>query len=135
MSRRTRRPRLAVALGLALSLAATGCGGVDDADLPPRVAQGRQVYRANCTACHAADPGRPGALGPAVAGASRALLEAKVLRGTYPEGYLPKRGTRAMMPLPFLEARIPELAAYLEWAAGGPGLSPPSPASTATPGT
>ena len=32
-----------------------------------------------------------GSVGPAVAGASRELIEAKVLRGEYPPGYTPKR--------------------------------------------
>lgn len=74
---------------------------------------GRGVYNGNCTACHASNPAMDGALGPAVAGSSPALLEARVLRGEYPEGYTPKRKTRVMVALPHLEPKLPELAAYL----------------------
>lgn len=76
-------------------------------------AAGRSVYNANCIACHAMDPRQDGALGPAVAGSSLELLEARVMRGEYPEGYAPKRATRVMVPMPHLKDRLPELAAYL----------------------
>jgi mono/diheme cytochrome c family protein len=75
--------------------------------------KGRKIYELNCIACHTADPGHDGALGPAVAGASRELLEERILRGSYPAGYTPKRGTRNMAPLPHLAPVIPDLAAYL----------------------
>ena len=75
---------------------------------------GRVVYNASCIACHGLDPTKDGALGPAVAGASLALLEARVLRVEYPDGYVPKRDTQVMLPLPHLEPRLVELAAYLE---------------------
>ena len=77
------------------------------------IAAGRSVYNANCIACHAMDPSRDGALGPAVAGSSYELLEARVVRGNYPEGYTPKRDSRVMVALPHLEPRLEELAAYL----------------------
>lgn len=78
------------------------------------VADGRSVYNANCIACHAMDPTIDGALGPAVAGASLELLEARIVRGEYPPGYEPKRPSRVMVPLPHLEPKLPELAAYLQ---------------------
>jgi hypothetical protein len=59
------------------------------------------------------DPTKDGALGPAVSGASRALIEARVLHSEYPDGYAPKRPTRVMIPLPHLEPRLAELVAYL----------------------
>ena len=77
------------------------------------VAAGRSVYNANCIACHSMNPVKDGALGPAVSGSSLALLETRVLRAEYPEGYEPKRTTRVMIPLPHLEPRLAELAAYL----------------------
>lgn len=99
-------------LALALALLATSCseqsGGED-----PLVQRGRTVYLNHCTACHARDPALDGPVGPAVAGSSRELLEARVLHGTYPPGYEPKRPTQAMIPLPHLEPEIPALAAYL----------------------
>ncbi|MEZ4334515.1 MAG: cytochrome c [Myxococcota bacterium] len=76
-------------------------------------AAGRSVYNANCIACHAMDPRQDGALGPAVAGSSLDLIEARVMRAEYPQGYTPKRATRVMVPMPHLKDRLPELAAYL----------------------
>ena len=77
------------------------------------IAAGRSVYTANCIACHNMDPAQDGALGPAVAGASLSMLESRVLRAEYPEGYTPKRPSMIMVPLPHLESQLPELAAYL----------------------
>ena len=77
------------------------------------VEAGRSAYNANCIACHNMDPTHDGALGPAVAGSSYELIEARVMRAAYPEGYTPKRDTRVMVALPHLEPRLKELAAYL----------------------
>ena len=78
------------------------------------VEQGRQAYLSSCIACHNVDPAKDGALGPAVAGSSLELLEARVLRGEYPPGYEPKRDTRLMVHLRHLEPDIEALAAFLE---------------------
>ena len=88
---------------------------VSPAELSPEelIEAGRSVYNANCIACHSLDPTKDGALGPAVAGSSLALLDARVLRAEYPEGYEPMRPTRVMIALPHLEPRLIELAAYL----------------------
>lgn len=75
--------------------------------------RGRQVYLAQCTVCHGSDPARDGPVGPAVKGASRDLLEARVVRGTYPPGYAPKRPTAVMQPMPDVAPSIGDLAAYL----------------------
>lgn len=75
---------------------------------------GRRAYVANCTACHNSDPTKEGTLGPAVAGSSLALVEARVLRAEYPPGYTPKRDSALMPAQPFLKQDVPNLAAYLE---------------------
>ena len=75
---------------------------------------GRSVYNANCIACHNMNPAQDGALGPAVAGSSYELIEARVLRAGYPEGYTPKRDSRVMVALPHLEPHLKELTAYLD---------------------
>ena len=77
------------------------------------VSEGRQAYLSTCIACHNPDPKLDGPLGPSVAGASEALLKARILHGEYPDGYTPKRDTRSMVPMPFLEGQIPALPAYL----------------------
>lgn len=94
-------------LPFALLLAACGQDGNDPA------ARGRQVYLAECTACHNSDPAKDGPLGPAVKGSSRELLEAKILRASYPPGYPPKRSTALMPPQPKVAPNIPDLAAFL----------------------
>ena len=102
-----------VALGGALACSDAGTPPDGPAAL---VKRGQQVYQNNCTACHARDPGADGAVGPTVAGASLELLQAKVLRGEYPDGYTPKRDTGAMPLRPDLEADLPAVAAFLETA-------------------
>jgi hypothetical protein len=52
-------------------------------------------------------------VGPPVKGASQALLEAKVLRGSYPPGYQPKRPTAVMQPMPAVAPSLSDLAAFL----------------------
>jgi mono/diheme cytochrome c family protein len=99
---------------LLLLVAASACSeGRSDDPQAALAERGEQVFQIHCTACHARDPGRDGPVGPAVAGSSLALLEAKVLRNEYPAGYTPKRDTKAMIPLVHLEAELPALAAYL----------------------
>jgi len=83
----------------------------------PLVEQGRRVYQNVCIACHAGDPAKDGAVGPAIAGASRELLEARVVRGEYPPGYTPKRAGNAMPRFEYLADQIDALAAYLAAAA------------------
>jgi mono/diheme cytochrome c family protein len=75
--------------------------------------RGKQVYLTECIACHNIDPAKDGPLGPAVKGSSQELLEARVLRGTYPPGYTPKRSTALMPAQPKLAPKIPDLAALL----------------------
>jgi len=94
----------------------TGAAAGSDAasvDLAALAARGKVVYTTNCIACHHRDPSREGGLGPAVAGSSRELLEARVLRAEYPPGYSPKAETGLMIALPHLEDEIDALAAYL----------------------
>jgi len=96
-----------------LALLGGGCGGGGEQELSELAQRGRVTYVSLCIACHNADPNEDGSLGPAIAGASRALLEAKVLRGEYPPGYVPKRDSNAMPPFPHLAGEIDALHAYL----------------------
>ena len=99
------RPSFIVPLLFLLSACAQGG---DDA-----ASRGKQVYLAECIACHHNDPAKDGPLGPAVKGSSQELLEAKVVRGGYTPGYIPKRTSAVMPPIPKLAPKIPELAAFL----------------------
>jgi mono/diheme cytochrome c family protein len=98
-------------LAAAAALALVGC---ERETLSPEAERGRLVYNSQCTACHAFDPSQPGPVGPEIKGSPRELLEAKVLQGTYPPGYRPKRPTRVMPPQPQLAPDLPALAAYLK---------------------
>jgi mono/diheme cytochrome c family protein len=99
----------AAALGAAAVLA--GCEGSTPSS--PSAQRGRQVYLAQCIACHNADPAQPGAVGPPVKGVPREVVEAKVLRGTYPPGYQPRRSTSMMPPQPNVAPDIGALADFL----------------------
>ena len=100
-----------VLLATAAALVLAGCA---QEKLSPEAERGRSVFASQCTACHNFDPSQPGAVGPEIKGASRELLEAKVLRGSYPPGYTPKRPTSVMPPQPQVAGDIAALAAYLK---------------------
>jgi mono/diheme cytochrome c family protein len=97
---------------VAIVLLAAACSQ-GEAVPPDAARRGQQVYENVCIACHNADPTQPGTVGPELAGASRELLAAKVLRGEYPPGYTPKRPSQAMPKFDYLADRIDDLAAYL----------------------
>jgi mono/diheme cytochrome c family protein len=95
-----------------ISAALVGCSG--QSALSPEAERGRQVYLAHCTSCHSSEPAQNGPLGPAVKGSSRALLEARLLRGAYPPGYTPKRPSAVMQPMPHLAGSLDDLGAFLQ---------------------
>jgi mono/diheme cytochrome c family protein len=109
---RTRWPWRRAGLLLAAAVLASGCS--ESRPLDPAAERGRQIYLAQCIACHNTDPALPGAVGPDLRGSSRELLEAKIARGTYPPGYTPKRPTKIMPPQPGLAPDIPDVAAFLK---------------------
>ena len=101
-------------IGLALIAVVTmACAGESEESGDPAVARGIKIYRNVCVVCHNADPNQPGLLGPDIAGASRELLEAKLLRGEYPAGYTPQRNTQQMPRFEFLEPNLDDIAAFL----------------------
>jgi len=107
--------RIRIGCTTALTLlvgAVSACSGTDE-NLSPLAQQGRRTYENLCIACHNGDPNRDGSPGPATAGSSAELLEARILRGEYPPGYEPKRPTAAMPRLEFLADEIDALTAYL----------------------
>ena len=94
-----------------LACLSTACSS--SAELSPLAQQGQRVYQNVCIACHNGDPTQDGSAGPAIAGSSRELIEARVLRGAYPPGYTPKRQSNAMPRFEYLSDQIEALAAYL----------------------
>jgi mono/diheme cytochrome c family protein len=102
-----------VALAGAL-LAGAACSGCDSGGPTTPYERGQVVYKSVCVACHDHDPSRPGTVGPPLAGSSAELLRHRVLHGTYPPGYVPKRGDSKLMPqFPHLAGSIDDLAAFL----------------------
>jgi mono/diheme cytochrome c family protein len=75
--------------------------------------RGKSVYAGNCISCHNPNPKLAGTVGPEVFGSSIALLEARLLKGTYPEGYKPKRPGAGMPVFPHLASDIAALHAFL----------------------
>lgn len=122
-----RRGRRGLAGPVAAALLLTACGDSPPAPSAPpappttgarttgtSAEKGKEVWMAQCIACHNPDPSKDGPLGPAVKGSSRELLEARVVQGNYPPGYTPKRPSRVMPPRPDLAPSISDLAAYLQ---------------------
>ena len=93
-------------------LVLTGCGGKETPE-DAQVRKGRTQFIIHCSSCHGTDPTREGALGPAIHGSSLELLQARILRGEYPPGYVPKRATKIMQKLPITEPEIQALHAFL----------------------
>jgi mono/diheme cytochrome c family protein len=81
---------------------------------PGDAEKGKAVYNMLCIACHNPDPALVGAIGPEIKGASRELLETRVLRAEYPEGYQPKRDTKLMPPMAHLVNDIDHLTEFLK---------------------
>jgi mono/diheme cytochrome c family protein len=102
--------------GVVLAAAAAGVLLVacERPQLSPEAERGRQVYVSQCTTCHAFDPAQPGPVGPELKGASREVVESKVVRGNYPPDYQPKRPTAVMPPQPQLSGDVDALATYLK---------------------
>lgn len=117
MPQRWVETRTRLYFGLVLLLALSACS--QESDPPTKTAEGgdpkrgRRTYMVRCTQCHNSDPAKDGPVGPAIKGSSEALIEARVLRASYPPGHTPKRTTSVMRAQPDLEPRIPDLAAFL----------------------
>jgi len=79
----------------------------------PAVARGKTAYMGTCIACHNMNPALDGAIGPAIKGASKELLLARITKAEYPAGYTPKRTTKLMPAQPQLAASVDDLAAFL----------------------
>lgn len=113
----------AIALLATSAAAALACSGGESVELSATAQRGHDVYMNVCIACHNANPGRDGAIGPDLIGSTRELIEWRVVRGEYPPGYTPKQATGAMPAFPHLAGDVDALYAFIhestEDAAGG----------------
>jgi hypothetical protein len=82
------------------------------------IEKGRKIYVANCLRCHNKDPNIKGSIGPEVVDAPYEVMYSKIMTGKYPDplphGFVPKRKSRAMQPLPRLKNDIPSIWAYVQ---------------------
>lgn len=80
--------------------------------------KGRRLYVSNCMRCHNADPNKKGSIGPEMVDAPLLVMTSKVMTGKYPdplpEGFVPKRKTKAMTRIPKLKDDIPAIWAYVQ---------------------
>lgn len=98
-----------------ISSACTPKGRPEDSNSNPQslAERGKSIYATSCTACHNMDPRLDGSVGPSVAGASKELIERRVVYGDYPPNYEPKRKSRLMVALPHLKSEVDAISAYL----------------------
>lgn len=54
------------------------------------------IYKNQCMQCHNANPNKVGSIGPDLVSTPKEAFIMKVVEGKYPEGYTPKRKTKAM---------------------------------------
>lgn len=101
----------------AMQVASSGSGASETSSAPlspeQLVERGRTVYAANCTACHNANPKMAGSVGPEVYASTKELLELRIMSAGYPNGYVPKRKSHAMAPLPYLKNDVEAIFRYL----------------------
>lgn len=80
--------------------------------------KGRRLYLSNCIQCHNKDPNLKGSIGPEMVDAPLTVMTSKVMTGKYPEplpaGFVPKRKSKAMRPIPKLKNDIPAIHAYVQ---------------------
>jgi len=85
---------------------------------PLLIEKGRKLYVANCLRCHNKDPNIKGSIGPEIVDAPYEVMYSKVMTGKYPDplpqGFVSKRKSRAMQPLPRLKNDIPAIWAYVQ---------------------
>jgi len=111
-------------LAVAAVSVASSCRRGESAALSEEAQRGRGVYMNVCVACHNADPAKDGAIGPNLVGATRELIEWRVVKGAYPPGYTPKRATGAMPAFPHLAADVDALYAFVRESTAATAAAP-----------
>lgn len=80
--------------------------------------KGKRLYMANCIQCHNRDPNKKGPIGPEMVDAPLEVMVSKVMTAKYPDplppGFVPKRKSRAMRPIPKLKEDIPAIHAWVQ---------------------
>lgn len=81
------------------------------------IEKGKRIWLTTCVQCHNRDPNVKGSIGPETVDAPIEVLSAKVITGKYPDplpaGFVPKRKTKAMRPLPQFKNDIKSIHAFI----------------------
>ena len=99
---------------LFFSLISSACAQADRA----LIQRGALLYKSNCIQCHNKDPNLKGPIGPEMVDAPLEVMTSKIMTGGYPtvlpQGYVPKRRSKAMKKIPKLQKDIPAIYAWVQ---------------------
>ena len=76
--------------------------------------EGRRIYLGSCVRCHNINPSKPGIIGPDLLTTPLEVFRTKVPKGTYPDGYKPKRRTKVMPKFPSLADKVDFVYQYIQ---------------------
>lgn len=74
----------------------------------------QRMYERNCTKCHNPDPSKAGPIGPELVSTPEKAFKQKVVHGTYPKNYKPKRQSNMMPKFAFLDIQVNSLYWYVQ---------------------
>jgi mono/diheme cytochrome c family protein len=78
-----------------------------------RADEGAVIYKTVCSKCHNVNPTKPGSIGPELFTTPKEVFRTKVITGTYPVNYKPKRKTRIMPKFKNLTTKIDLIYNYI----------------------
>lgn len=78
-----------------------------------RADEGEVIYKTVCSKCHNINPTKPGSIGPELFTTPKEVFKTKVITGTYPASYKPKRKTRIMPRFKNLTNKIDSIYNYI----------------------
>lgn len=78
-----------------------------------RADEGQIIYKTVCSKCHNVNPTKQGSIGPELFTTPKEVFKTKVITGTYPTSYTPKRKTRIMPKFKNLTNKIDSIYKYI----------------------
>lgn len=76
--------------------------------------EGKRIYTLTCIKCHNKDPHIKGSIAPDLFTTPREVFHTKVITGTYPDGYTPKRKTKVMPKFKHLTNDVDKIYDYIQ---------------------
>lgn len=74
----------------------------------------QRLYERNCTKCHNMDPSKAGPIGPELVTTPQSVFRTKIVHGTYPKDYVPKRKTKIMPKFKLFDWQVDSLYWYVQ---------------------